>query len=63
MLGFDDLTPEQRKQLAKLSTEIAEEIEKEERWYQEQLDSIMTLEKYRKRKAELLEKMRNGKWP
>lgn len=49
MLGFDSLTPEQKKQLAKLSPELAKELEEEERLREEELASIMTPEKYRAR--------------
>ena len=62
MLNFDDMTPEQKQALSKMSPEIAALMEEELAATKEALDSVFTLEKYREKLKENIEKIKRGEW-
>lgn len=62
MLNFDDMTPEQKEALRKMSPEIAALMEQEQAAAKEALDAVFTLEKYREKLKENLEKIRLNQW-
>jgi hypothetical protein len=62
MLNFDDMTPEQKLALSKMSPEIAALFEEEKVAAQQQLDSVFTLEKYREKLKENLAKIKADDW-
>lgn len=62
MLNFSDMTPEQKQALSKMSPEIAALMEQEQVAAQQELDSVFTLEKYREKLKENLEKIKLNQW-
>lgn len=62
MLKFEDMTPEQKQALRKMSPEIAALMDEEDAAAQKALDAVFTLEKYREKLKENLEKIRRNEW-
>lgn len=62
MLNFDDMTPEQKEALRKMSPEIAALMDQEIAAAQEELDAVFTLEKYRGKLQENIKKIQKGEW-